>query len=189
MKFVKKIIGNLAPFLIAFLVVLILNTFIVRIYTVQGGSMENTLHSGNLILGSKIPYTFNKQPDYEKIVVVDSRVNRKRTIKDDFSDAIKYNMITTIINKKPEHIFWIKRVIGKGGDLIEIKDGIVYRNNEVLEEPYIKEQMIEGQTLKIKIPEGYVFVMGDNRNNSSDSRYIGPIPIENVVAEYIIKVK
>ena len=50
MKFVKKIIGNLAPFLIAFLVVLILNTFIVRIYTVQGVSMENTLHSGNLIL-------------------------------------------------------------------------------------------------------------------------------------------
>lgn len=64
----------------------------------------------------------------------------------------------------------IKRVIAVGGDRIEIKDNVVYINNKEIKEPYIKETMLTADVNPVTVPEGYMYVMGDNRNNSLDSR-------------------
>lgn len=66
---------------------------------------------------------------------------------------------------------YIKRVIGVGGDHIEIEDHAVYRNGEKLDEPYINGVMETEGTLTYNVPEGCYFLLGDNRNESKDSRY------------------
>jgi signal peptidase I len=64
----------------------------------------------------------------------------------------------------------IKRVIGVAGDVIEVKDGVVYRNGKVLQEDYIYGGQTPGDMAPFTVDEGYIFVMGDNRPNSMDSR-------------------
>lgn len=76
--------------------------------------------------------------------------------------------------------YLIKRVIGLPGETLEIKNGIVYIDGRPLKEPYVNG-VPRGDYRATVIPEGYVFVMGDNRNNSNDSRAFGPIPIKNIV--------
>jgi len=80
---------------------------------------------------------------------------------------------------------WVKRIIGKAGDKLEFHDGHVYRNGEALQEPYINGTMEYSQKNTITVPEGYVFVMGDNRNHSSDSRFIGPVPVDHVLGKVV----
>lgn len=70
--------------------------------------------------------------------------------------------------------------------MIEIKDGSVYRNQKKVKEPYIKEPMNLVQNEKWIIPQHHIFVMGDNRNNSKDSREIGPIPIDHILGKVLM---
>ena len=70
-------------------------------------------------------------------------------------------------------------------DTLAFHDGKVWRNGEALDEPYINEPMEYSRKGEITIPDGYVFCMGDNRNHSSDSRFIGPVPIDHVLGTVI----
>ena len=66
---------------------------------------------------------------------------------------------------------FLKRIVGVGGDIVEIKNDTVYVNGEQLEEPYLKEPMSLGQNMVFEVPADSYFVMGDNRNISNDARY------------------
>ncbi len=81
---------------------------------------------------------------------------------------------------------WIKRVIGLPGDKIEMKNDVLYINDEVVDEPYLvsSKESVSGvltDDFSEVVPEGHLYVLGDNRRNSRDSRWIGSIPIEDVV--------
>jgi len=80
----------------------------------------------------------------------------------------------------------IKRVIGLPGDSVQIKDGIVYVNDQALDEPYEEEKPRE-DFAKIIVPEQSFFVMGDNRNNSNDSRYWGCVPQDMVIGKAVFR--
>ena len=85
--------------------------------------------------------------------------------------------------------YLVKRIIAVEGDTLEIKDNELYLNNEVVNEPYIKEKMESTDYNKITIPTGKVFVMGDNRNKSVDSRSstIGLIDVKDIEGKVIFK--
>jgi len=197
-KFFKELLSWIMYIAIAFVVASLLNIFVFQITNVNGDSMEPTLSNNDMYVISKLGNLTNSCPDYGDIVVIDSR-DKIRTLKDDFTEIIKYNVITQFISpSSQQHIYWVKRVIGLPGDTIELYDGKVYRNGEEIDEPYLDPDdtpdyefhSIRGSyDNTITVPEGHIFVMGDNRNNSSDSRTIGPVPVENVIGKLKFKIK
>lgn len=186
-RIIKEVISWTATILIAIVIALLLNLFIIQPHEVIGDSMLPNLHNGNVGLISKFHHTFNIMPNYKDIVVIDSRTDRKHNFGDDISDSFRYNMIATKLFGQANHIYWIKRVIGKPGDTIEIKSNKVYRNGQLLDEPYINEPMENNPDQTWNVPKDSIFVMGDNRNHSSDSRIKGCIPIRNVMGKLLIK--
>lgn len=134
--------------------------YFIQVSRVVGSSMQPTYHSGNIILVNKI---FYKTPEHGDIV------------------AVKYKA-----QEQGEQI--VKRIIGLPGDTIEMKNNQLYRNGELLKEDYILEEMVGNEDFSYYIPEGKVFVMGDNRNNSKDSRMIGYVDFEkDVVGKVFFK--
>lgn len=150
--------------LYAFVVILLIFTFFVRNATVFGYSMEPTLQPNDRLIVQQIGYD---DPQYGDIVVVDRSQTEEDTL--------------------------IKRVIGKPGDIIYIdfQTGEVWRNDQLLDEPYINEPTLSQYDVQfpVTVPEGHLFVMGDNRNHSSDSRLasIGMIDCRRVAGKAIFR--
>jgi len=141
----------------AIVLVVIIRTFIVQAFKIPSGSMLHTLEIGDYILVNKFIYWFT-EPERGDVIVFKYPRDKSR----DF----------------------IKRVVGLPGETLEIKDRVVYINGQRLEEPYVyhaEELNPEAEVFPrdnfgpLKIPEGYLFVMGDNRESSMDSRYWGPL--------------
>jgi len=136
--------------------------FIMQPNQVKGASMEPTFQSGEYIFTSKITYKFRSMHKGD-----------------------------VIIFKSPKNpdIEYIKRVMGLPGDMVLVQNNEVYINGKMMSENYIsaKTNLWEGGFLKegetVKIPDGFVFVMGDNRPRSSDSREFGPIDINSIIGQ------
>lgn len=187
MKLFKEIMSWSLTIIIAIVIAMLIDIFLFQPHKVVGDSMYPTLRNGELGIMSKINHTFGIEPKYGDIVIIDSRVTHKHTIADDLMDSLQYNIISHLLFKNENHNYWIKRVIGKSGDVLEFKDSKVFRNGKALDEPYTNEPMITGpDDKKVVVPKDCVFVMGDNRNNSTDSREIGSVPFSNVVGQLAI---
>ena len=169
--------------LLVIVVTLLISTLIVQTYNINDVSMEPTFdRQGNRVLVFLTPYIFNAEPDHGDILIVDSRVDRERT----FMDRIENNPIVSVITGQYNEHLWIKRVIGLPGDKLEYKDGSVYRNGNQLEEDYTAGEMV-AEFEPIEVPDGHIYIMGDNRNRSSDSRQIGPVPISNIQGRVVLR--
>lgn len=148
---------------LALLVIVLIFTFGVRSCMVDGSSMNPGLVNGEKLVITSLPY----QPRYEDVVVIDNYTPHGKTL--------------------------VKRVIGLPGDTIDIdfEQGIVYRNGEALEEPYTAEPtyLAEDKTFPVTVPAGNIFVMGDNRNHSLDSRSedVGFIDIRDVLGKALFR--
>jgi len=167
MKIVKPIIDFVMDILetVVFIgsMFIVVYLFILTPNQVKGASMENTFHTGDYILTSRVTYKFR-------------RLER--------GDVIVFK------SPKNPDIEYIKRIIGLPGDIINIsEDGIVKVNDIQLSENYIAAttNLWDGGCIKDKIPykveEGYIFVMGDNRPRSSDSREFCAVTIDSIIGD------
>ncbi|MDY2637116.1 MAG: signal peptidase I [Phascolarctobacterium sp.] len=145
----------LVSIIVAVALAFCIRTFLVEPYMVEGSSMYPTLKNHERLIVDKLSY-FVTNPKRGEIVVF-------RFPKDESRD-------------------FIKRVIAVGGDTIEMKDGQVFVNGQALKEDYIYKNDPKGKNIssyrKTIVPEGTIFVLGDNRNNSEDSRFadVGFVP-------------
>jgi len=161
-------------------IALVINVFIIQHMVVEGHSMDPTLSNHEHLVISKLSHSMKQVPDYGDIVTIDSRVSRERSLQDDLSEPISHLFV------KQNYVF-IKRVIGKPGDVLEFKNGVVYRNGIQLDEPYLLESMKYSKAGTVTVPANSIFVMGDNRNNSMDSRMLGHIPLDHVLGIMVAK--
>lgn len=155
---------------------IVLQVFIVQPYRVKGDSMNPTLHNEQWIFVSKWTHILGKVPSYGSIVVLDSQLQKEHTM---WNDLLETNIGQLFAGSSSAT--YIKRIIGKPGDTISYKDGVLYRNGKKIQEPYLYEKMLETNEQTWRVPSGYVFVLGDNRNNSKDSRMIGYIPLNHIL--------
>lgn len=195
MKLFSEILSWAKALIFALVVALIISIFVIQPFTVTGSSMQPTLEgsevsdpekTGDRLLVFKTPYLLGSEPDYGDIVIIDSRVDRLRTIKDAFLESPLISIFTNKTENDDNN--WVKRVIGKPGDQIKMENGILYRNGKALGEEYIKDEMNDTDDFEtVTVPDDHVFVLGDNRNHSTDSRVIGPVPTENVVGKVVLR--
>lgn len=143
----------LDTFLPAIVIVLVVNLFLAQPRTVHGQSMEPSLHENERVIIDLVSLRW-REPRRGEIIVL--RLPNRR------SDPL------------------IKRVIGLPGDTVAIRGGKVFVNDQILDEPYLN-QITAGRMPATVVPEAHVFVLGDNRGASNDSRFFGMVPYENVL--------
>lgn len=148
---------------IAFAVGLLIKTFVATPYVVPTGSMRDTILEGDTLLGERVSLYFG-DPEAGDIVTFDSPLDGETLI---------------------------KRLIAVGGQTVDLVDGVVYVDGEALDEPYTEGKPTyslsdlagsAGITYPYEVPEGHVWVMGDNRTDSKDSRYFGAVSVDDVTS-------
>lgn len=174
---IKEIWAWVRSLAAAFVLTILIGLFVFQPTKVLGHSMDPTLQNEQRIYVSKLSHTFGYEPDYGDIVIIDSRVDRLRSFKDDVLE----HPLLRFLRGDDDPSMYVKRVIGKSGDVLELKNSKMHRNGMPLDEPYLNEAMERAADQKWTVPEGHVFVMGDNRNHSKDSRDIGFIPYSHIL--------
>ncbi|WP_082989529.1 signal peptidase I [Christensenella intestinihominis] len=159
----KEVGGIIGRILFVVMAVMLLNIYVLRIATVSGASMEPTLRGGDVVLCSPLGY----KPDYGDIVVTELDIGE--------GDLAK-------------------RVIALAGDTVDIDPGTgaVSVNGKVIDEPYIAEPIHEKPDMEFPavVPRGRVFILGDNRNNSVDSRkeIVGMVPESTILGKVVFRI-
>ena len=161
--------GGLLEFLLILIVAFALvfgfvRPFVVEAFYIPSGSMIPTLEVGDRVLVNKFIYRF-EEPERGDVIVFKSVEPKPDGSRDDL----------------------IKRVVAVAGDEVAVRDGTLFVNGEPQDEPYVNGEFPDasffGPTV---IPDGRVFAMGDNRSNSRDSRFFGPVPVENIEGEAFV---
>ncbi len=149
--FIKELLSWVKVFVVAAVLAYAINNYVLINANVPTGSMENTIPAETRMFGLRLAYTFD-EPERGDIIIFK------------FPDDETQN--------------YVKRIIGMPGDTVDIIDGKIYINESEtpLDEPYLKEEWViengsDGSPLHFEVPEGKYFMLGDNRNESEDSRY------------------
>jgi signal peptidase I len=148
----------------ALLVAFVIKTFLLQAFYIPSLSMAPTLKVNDRVLVNKLSYDLHDVHRGD-VVVFESPPNEGSQTKD-----------------------LIKRVIGLPGETVESRDGHILINGQVLEEPYLGPDVITGPLEKVTVPPEHLWVMGDNRPNSRDSRFFGAIPESLVIGRAFIRV-
>jgi signal peptidase I len=168
--------------LIALGLAIVLKTFFVQAFYIPSGSMEPTLHPGDRVLVRKVLYA----PDRGDIIVFsdpEGRPGPDRGLVGGFlhwlSEGIGF--------ARPEHEDFIKRVIGLPGETVEIRNGRLFVDGLQIPEPYLEGREDTRDYGPVKVPKGQLFVLGDNRLNSNDSRFgLGFVPVDKVIGKAFV---
>lgn len=196
----REILEWIYCILIALVIVILIKSFVGVPTIVKQSSMYPTLMQNERLWLSRWGATFNKVPKRGDIITFEAPTNK--IVSDNYADLehpvaeYKYNP-TNLFTKFVYYTLeigktsYIKRVIGLPGDHVEIKDGGVYVNGEKLEEKYLQDYVVtdesNGAYVDVVVPENTVYVLGDNRGESTDSRRFGCIPVEKIESKAVFR--
>ena len=162
-SFARWLLELAATFAVAGIIAWVLLTYVVMQYEIPSASMEDTLQIGDRVLVNKLAYRFGR-PAPGDIVV--------------------------FLSPDGDHTDWVKRVVAVAGQTVDIRDDVVYVDDEPLKEPYVNRRYLRHFDADgaIRVPKGTVFLMGDNRGSSRDSSLVGPQPVTHIIgrAEAIV---
>ncbi|KNF10147.1 signal peptidase I, bacterial type [Gottschalkia purinilytica] len=163
-KLMSKFLYIVKLSVISLLIGIIIENYIVGLTIIHGSSMLSTIKEKDKVLVNKIHYKFTK-PKRGEIIIFRPPIDRNE--------------------------LFIKRVIAVEGDKFEIKENDIYINGKLLLENYIEREKYFERDYNIlngTVPKGHVFVLGDNRNNSNDSRTFGFVSLDNIKGKAISKI-
>jgi signal peptidase I len=173
--------------IVAFAVALLIKSFVLQAFFIPSASMEPTLREGDRVLVEKLSYLVSG-PQRGQVIVFERDVagavveEPEGNWVDDVTGAFRglFGFPTGSTQD------FIKRVMAVEGDTIEGRDDGIYVNGELVEEPYLEEGQTTGAFGPFEVPADHIFVMGDNRDNSDDSRGFGPVPEDRVVGHAFV---
>lgn len=199
-KTIKNIFEWIICILIALVIVSIIKSFVGFPTVVSGASMDSTLKDKQRLWVSRIGIEFDKYPKKGDIITFEapSTVYITKAMYDKDNPVAIYNgeeksFLDKVISSISffNSTSFIKRVIGLPGDHVEIKEGKVFVNDQAINEEYLdagtRTRMKDGMFSDVVVPDGYVYVLGDNREVSADSRSFGCIPIDKIEGKAVFR--
>jgi signal peptidase I len=173
----------------AVVIAVLLRAFVAQAFRIPSASMEPQLLVGDRVVVSRLAYDLHA-PRRGDIVVFDCPPRAGCAPVEEHSMPVRalQTLAEALLLRQPEVEEFIKRVIALPGETVEAHDGAVYVNGRRLIEPYLPAGTSIGDFEPVKVPDGHLWVMGDNRTNSSDSRVFGPIDADTIVGRAILRV-
>ncbi len=170
---------------VALAVAVVIKTFLVQAFFIPSASMRDTLLEGDRVMVNKLSYRFG-EPERGDVIVFDSPL-----VPHDEGESVVSAVIRNIgeaLGVSTPDTALIKRVIAIGGETIEIRDSQVYIDEIAISEPYLRPGSAMDDFGPVTVPMGEVFVMGDNRNQSEDSRRFGTVPVNDIIGRAFVRV-
>jgi signal peptidase I len=171
----------------AIVVTLIVKALLAQAFYIPSASMEPQLREGDRVVVSRTAYRLHDVHRGDVVVFPSPAVPAED---ENLVEGIVHDVLEAIALRDPGDRELIKRVVGLPGERIEGRNGRVTIDGRVLVEPYLPNGVTTTDFGPIEVPEGHVFVLGDNRGNSHDSRFpdIGPIDVDTIVGRAIARV-
>lgn len=162
---------------LAFALAILLKTLVVQAFFIPSGSMEPVLKPGDRVLVNKVLY----EPERGHVIVFSDPQDGRGPDRGVIGGFLHW-LSEGIGIARPEHEDFIKRAIGLPGETVELRDGRLFVDGVQISEPYLKGAVDTRDYGPVRVPEGALFVLGDNRLNSNDSRFgLGFVPVDKVV--------
>lgn len=168
---------------IALLVAIVVRAFIAQAYYIPSASMEPQLKIDDRVVVSRLSYDLHSIHRGDIVVF-----KAPPTLDKDHGNGSWLRSIGAALGLVEDHTVLIKRIIALPGETVSGRDGHVYISGEMLVEPYLPRGTFTSTFGPVTVPPGDVWVMGDNRGDSEDSRYFGPIPEHTIVGRATWKV-
>ena len=175
---------------LAALIAVGLRTFVAQAFSIPSASMFPQLEVGDRVIVSKLAFRLH-EPNRGDIVVFDCPSAASCATGDNGASLpvrALHGVLEGVGLRQPSTEEYIKRVVALGGETVEARDGAVFVDGQRLVEPYLAPSVVTSDFDPVTVAGGELWVMGDNRSNSSDSRVFGPIDAETVVGRATLRV-
>jgi signal peptidase I len=180
-SFIAELPGLL---LTALVIAVVIKTFLVQPFWIPSESMLPTIEVNDRVMVNKLAYTWGEPQRGDVVVFRDPREEEEE---ESIPEAVIRSVLEAVGIRTRGRDDLIKRVVGLPGETVEVRDNRVVIDGTPLDEPYLEEVFMPDEP-QITVGDDQVFVMGDNRNASFDSRRFGPIALEDVVGEAFVTI-